>query len=72
MPGGGGSVKGSRKQGSRRSSGNGGGGQTYKSVFKITDVNVTDAGKYRVVAKNELGESNASISLNFDGKWAAF
>lgn len=70
MPGGGGSVKGSRK-GSRRSSGNGG-GQTYKSVFKITDVNVTDAGKYRVVAKNELGESNASISLNFDGKWAAF
>lgn len=39
------------------------------SVMKIEDVNVEDAGKYKVVAKNELGESNASISLNFDGKF---
>lgn len=44
-------------------------GNTYKSVFQIQDVNVEDGGKYKVVAKNELGESNASISLNFDGKW---
>lgn len=29
---------------------------------------VEDAGKYRVTAKNELGESNATISLNFDSK----
>lgn len=43
---------------------------TYKSVFKIEDVNMEDAGKYKVVAKNELGESNASIALNFDGKFA--
>ena len=27
-----------------------------------------DAGKYKVTAKNELGESNATISLNFDSK----
>ena len=29
---------------------------------------VEDAGKYKVTAKNELGESNATISLNFDSK----
>lgn len=28
-----------------------------------------DAGKYRVTAKNELGESNATISLNFDSEY---
>ena len=28
-----------------------------------------DAGKYKVVAKNELGESNASITLNFDSNY---
>lgn len=46
--------------------------QTYKSIMKIDDVCVEDAGKYKVVAKNELGESNASISLNFDGKLSLF
>lgn len=44
--------------------------QTYKASMKIEDVGVEDAGKYKVVAKNELGESNASISLNFDGQCA--
>lgn len=44
------------------------GQNVYQSVMKITDVSVEDAGKYKVVAKNELGESNASISLNFDGE----
>jgi hypothetical protein len=39
----------------------------YRSVMQIDDVNVEDAGKYKVIAKNELGESNASITLNFDG-----
>lgn len=32
---------------------------------------VEDAGKYKVTAKNELGESNATISLNFDSKWTS-
>lgn len=41
----------------------------YYVVMQITDVTLEDAGKYRVVAKNELGESNASISLNFDSKF---
>lgn len=36
--------------------------------MKISDVTMEDAGKYKVIAKNELGESNASISLNFDSK----
>lgn len=36
--------------------------------MQITDVAVEDAGKYKVIASNELGESNASISLNFDSK----
>lgn len=33
---------------------------------------VEDAGKYKVTAKNELGESNATISLNFDSKCLEF
>lgn len=43
-------------------------GKSYHSVMQIEDVTVEDAGKYKVIAKNELGESNASISLNFDGE----
>lgn len=42
--------------------------KAYHAIMKIEDVNVEDAGKYKVIAKNELGESNASICLNFDGK----
>ncbi|RWS22157.1 twitchin-like protein, partial [Leptotrombidium deliense] len=38
----------------------------YDAVLEIKDVAVEDAGKYKVIAKNELGESNASINLNFD------
>lgn len=44
----------------------------YHVVMQITDVTLEDAGKYRVVAKNELGESNASISLNFDSEYSKF
>lgn len=44
-------------------------GNVYHVVMEITDVTIEDAGKYRVVAKNELGESNASISLNFDSEY---
>lgn len=43
-------------------------GNSYQSVLQIDDVTVEDAGKYKVTAKNELGESNATISLNFDSK----
>ncbi|XP_053200690.1 twitchin-like isoform X3 [Panonychus citri] len=39
---------------------------SYLAHMEITEVRVEDAGKYKVIAKNELGESNASISLNFD------
>lgn len=42
------------------------------ATMQITDVAVEDAGKYKVIASNELGESNASISLNFDSKFFCF
>ncbi|QQP41859.1 Uncharacterized protein FKW44_016350, partial [Caligus rogercresseyi] len=35
------------------------------SLF-LKNVTVEDAGKYKVTARNDLGESNATISLNFD------
>lgn len=38
------------------------------ATLEIKNVAVEDAGKYKVTAKNELGESNATISLNFDSK----
>lgn len=43
-------------------------GNGYFSALEIKNVTVEDAGKYKVTAKNELGESNATISLNFDSK----
>lgn len=43
-------------------------GKSYYASLEINNVTVEDAGKYRVTAKNELGESNATISLNFDSK----
>lgn len=41
---------------------------SYFCVLSLKRVNVEDAGKYKVTGKNELGESNATISLNFDSK----
>ncbi|XP_065220483.1 twitchin isoform X27 [Planococcus citri] len=41
-------------------------GHSYFATLQISNVTVEDAGKYKVTAKNELGESNATISLNFD------
>ncbi|XP_023247566.1 disorganized muscle protein 1-like [Copidosoma floridanum] len=41
-------------------------GHSYFASLEIKNVTVEDAGKYKVTAKNELGESNATISLNFD------
>ena len=38
----------------------------------LRSVTVEDAGKYKVTARNDLGESNATISLNFDSKLHTF
>ena len=40
----------------------------FVACLEIDDVTMDDAGKYKVQAKNNLGESNASITLNFDSK----
>ncbi|XP_055958001.1 muscle M-line assembly protein unc-89-like isoform X2 [Patella vulgata] len=42
-----------------------GGGQTYNVIMEIVNVTQNDAGTYKVVAKNRLGEVSASINLNF-------
>ncbi|XP_071120619.1 twitchin-like isoform X18 [Mytilus edulis] len=42
------------------------GNNNYFIVLEINGVNAQDAGNYRVTAKNALGESNATIRLNFD------
>lgn len=47
-------------------------GHSYFATLEIKNVTVEDAGKYKVTAKNELGESNATISLNFDSKSICF
>lgn len=47
-------------------------GKSYYASLEINNVTVEDAGKYRVTAKNELGESNATISLNFDSKYIIY
>jgi len=47
-------------------------GHSYFATLEIKNVTVEDAGKYKVTAKNELGESNATISLNFDSKYLLF
>uniref|UniRef100_A0A0K2VBF3 Projectin [Tribolium castaneum] n=4 Tax=Lepeophtheirus salmonis TaxID=72036 RepID=A0A0K2VBF3_LEPSM len=39
---------------------------TVDCSLLLKDVTVEDAGKYKVTARNDLGESNATISLNFD------
>lgn len=44
-------------------------GNLYSATLQILNVTVEDAGKYKVTAKNALGESNATISLNFDSKY---
>lgn len=44
-------------------------GHSYLATLEIRNVTVEDAGKYKVTAKNELGESNATISLNFDSEY---
>ncbi|CAF3833519.1 unnamed protein product [Rotaria magnacalcarata] len=41
---------------------------SYVACLEIDDVNATDAGKYKISAKNKLGESNAHIQLNLDNQ----
>jgi len=41
---------------------------SYVACLEIDDVNASDAGKYKISAKNKLGESNAHIQLNLDSK----
>merc|ERR1711872_1066217 len=43
-------------------------GNLFVVALEITNVAMEDAGKYRVTCKNEFGESNANIGLNFDAE----
>merc|ERR1712038_1024981 len=44
---------------------------TFDCSLIMRSVTVEDAGKYKVTARNDLGESNATISLNFDSDEAS-
>nr|XP_040219909.2 twitchin isoform X7 [Anopheles coluzzii] len=43
-------------------------GTLYRATLEVDNVTFEDSGKYKVTAKNELGESSATISLNFDSE----
>lgn len=45
------------------------GPKAYALTLEIKNVGNADAGSYKIVAKNDLGESNATIKLNFDSKY---
>jgi hypothetical protein len=40
----------------------------YITLLTIRDVEVSDAGKYKIVAKNEVGEVTMTVSLIVKGK----
>ena len=42
---------------------------TYAVILELNDVVETDAGLYKVKAKNKYGEVSASINLNFSRKY---
>ncbi|CAA98064.2 Twitchin [Caenorhabditis elegans] len=43
------------------------GGSLYKATLVIKEPNAGDGGAYKCTARNQLGESNANINLNFAG-----
>lgn len=45
------------------------GPSSYNVDLEITGVTPADAASYKVTAKNKLGESSASINLNFGGEY---
>ncbi|KAJ1363943.1 Twitchin [Parelaphostrongylus tenuis] len=45
-------------------------GNLYKANLIIKEPNVEDGGAYKCTARNQLGESNANINLNFAGAGA--
>uniref|UniRef100_A0A182LSZ3 Ig-like domain-containing protein n=1 Tax=Anopheles culicifacies TaxID=139723 RepID=A0A182LSZ3_9DIPT len=45
-------------------------GTLYRATLEVDNVSFEDSGKYKVTAKNELGESSATISLNFDSEYS--
>lgn len=47
------------------------GKDTYLLTLEITNPTKADGGNYRCNAFNNFGESNANISLNFQGKSAS-
>ena len=44
----------------------------YSVILELNDVVETDAGLYKVKAKNKYGEVSASINLNFSRKYPGF
>ena len=45
---------------------------TYAVILELNDVVETDAGLYKVKAKNKYGEVSASINLNFSREYLKF
>lgn len=45
---------------------------TYTVILELDDVVETDAGLYKVKAKNKMGEVAASINLNFSREYCHF
>ena len=46
------------------------GRNTYAVILELNDVVETDAGLYKVKAKNKYGEVSASINLNFSREYS--
>lgn len=44
------------------------GDDTYAAVLEINNVTEEDAGRYKVVAKNEFGETTAGNEVSFDNE----
>ncbi len=42
--------------------------ETYTATLDITKSETTDAGSYKLTARNDLGELNASVSLIVNGE----